>query len=258
MTEKKSFTHRAAGIDWYCETQGKGPTVVLIPSGEGDCGSFARVATALADDFSVLTFDMPGFSRSNAPPDFGDVTAAQLADQVAALVDSMGLGSVTFYGCSSGGQAALSLVANHPKSVRNAIVHEIPIVAGPWFAPMQAMDDAGIVAACKSLFRNEMNENAKAWDDLGTDYHRRLEKNYVTWVRHYLDIVRRYSPEELKRRPITWTVGGLTPAVAFFDNFRVAYAANIEIELLMCKHFPQVSIPGQLAEHIRVNTRKYL
>jgi hypothetical protein len=35
----ESFTHRVDGIDWYCELQGNGPAVVLIPSGEGDCTS---------------------------------------------------------------------------------------------------------------------------------------------------------------------------------------------------------------------------
>ena len=49
-------------ISWYYELRGRGPTVVLIPSGEGDCGSFEKVAVMLAREFTVLTFDMPGFS----------------------------------------------------------------------------------------------------------------------------------------------------------------------------------------------------
>ena len=40
---------------------------MLVPSGEGDCGNFATVADALADEFTVLTFDIPGFSRSSVP-----------------------------------------------------------------------------------------------------------------------------------------------------------------------------------------------
>ncbi len=226
--------------------QGKGPAVVLIPSGEGDCGSFARVSSALADEFTVLTFDMPGFSRSSAPPTFQDVTAGELADQVSALVELMGLAPASFYGCSSGGQAALSLVADHPNIVRNAIVHEVPLATADFFTSLKATDDAKIVAICKGLFRNELNENPKAWDDLGEDFHRRLEKNYVTWVRRYGPL-RTYSVEELNRRPIAWTIGGFTPTFAMFDNVRAAHAANIEIGLLMCKHFPQVSIPDALA-----------
>jgi hypothetical protein len=60
----RRFTYQTEGIDWYCEQRGAGPPVVLVPSGEGDCSSFDKVAAALADQFTVLTFDMPGFSRS--------------------------------------------------------------------------------------------------------------------------------------------------------------------------------------------------
>src|SRR5215831_15209658 len=64
------FRRRVESIDWYCELRGRGPTIVLIPSGEGDCGSFDRVATSLSGTFTVLTFDMPGFSRSSEPENF--------------------------------------------------------------------------------------------------------------------------------------------------------------------------------------------
>src|SRR5580700_9446825 len=103
--QTKIFKHKASDIEWYCELRGSGPTVVLIPSGEGDCGNFATVADALADEFTVLTFDMPGFSRSSSPPDFDKVTAQMLGDQISSLVKSLGLAPGTFYGCSSGGQA---------------------------------------------------------------------------------------------------------------------------------------------------------
>ena len=101
--QTSTLRHNASDIHWYCELRGSGPSVVLIPSGEGDCGSFAKVADELAKDFNVLTFDMPGFSRSSAPPEFGRVTADELADQVASLVTSLNLAPASFYGCSSAG-----------------------------------------------------------------------------------------------------------------------------------------------------------
>ena len=261
----KCFSQRAADIDWYCELRGQGPSVVLIPSGEGDCGSFERVTDILADEFTVLTFDMPGYSRSGTPPEFGAVTAGELAEQVSALVESLHLAPATFYGCSSGGLISLSLVSEHSNFVRNVIVHEVPLSLAPLskmaLDRLLSPDDAVVVEACKDLFRNMFNEDSKAWDDLGAEYHRRLEKNYVTWIRHYVAggaLIREYRSEELRKRPITWTIGGLTPTFMFFDNIRSAQLANTEIELLMCRHFPQASIPDQLAEHIRVNARKHL
>jgi pimeloyl-ACP methyl ester carboxylesterase len=99
-----------------------------MPSGEGDCASFQTVAEALSNDFTVLTFDMPGFSRSGPPPEFRKVTATMLAGQVAALVSSLNLAPAAFYGCSWAGLVALSLVAQHPELVRNAIVHEAALL----------------------------------------------------------------------------------------------------------------------------------
>lgn len=99
-----------------------------------------------------------------------------------------------------------------------------------------------------------MNENGEAWDALGTAYHKRLERNYVTWVRRYVGqrkLLRTFTVEELRGRPVSWTIGGLTPAATFFNNVVVAVSAGLQIGVLMCQHFPQVSIPGLLAEHIR-------
>lgn len=245
----RTFRHNASEIDWYCELRGDGPSVALIPSGEGDCASFQTVAEVLSDEFAVLTFDMPGFSRSGSPPEFGKVTATMLADQIAALVSSLNLAPAAFYGCSSAGLAALSLVAQHPEIVRNAIVHEAALVGDsvlPDFTALFALndlDDAAIVTSCKDLFRNQANSDARAWDAIGQEYHRRLEKNYLTWVRHYLWpglADHTYTAEELAYRPISWSVGGLWDTWIVTANVEVGRRANLKVESLPCKHFPQV------------------
>lgn len=256
-----TIRQNAGGIDWYCELRGKGPTVVLIPSGEGDCTSFGTVAEALADDFTVLTFDMPGFSRTTAPPNFGPVNATLLADQIAELVQGLGMTLATFYGCSSAGLAVLSLSTGHSEIVRNGIVHEaalvnefgLPEVAEAQFG-LTRLDDEVIVGICKDLFRNKLNLNPQLWDDVGPEYHQRLEKNYVTWVRHYVwrgledhD----YNAEDLTKRPIAWSIGGFSEVWLGIANLRVAQRANIHVEILPCRHFPQVETPEVLANHIR-------
>lgn len=265
----KAFKHKACGIEWYCELRGNGPTIVLIPSGEGDCGSFATVADILANDFNVLTFDMPGFSRSSTPPDFDKVSPRLLGNQITELVTSLNFFPATFYGCSSGGQVVLSLIADHSDVVRGGIVHEValandyawPEMAAEWRAHLNRLDDAGIVRVCKDLFRNQMNYSPQAWDALGASYHRRLENNYVTWVRRYLRpgvLDRSYDQEELSRRPIAWSIGGFSPVWQRMGDLRVAQRANIDVEILKCKHFPQVEIPAVLASHIRAHANQQI
>ena len=264
--ETKRFHHTVSPISWYCELRGSGPTVVLIPSGEGDCENFAAVAGALAHEFTVLTFDTPGFSRSTAPLE--SVRPLALAEQIAALVKSLGLAPATFYGCSSGGIAALSLAAEYPEVVRNCIVHEAALVNDyPWpemregLNALGRLDDGAIVQACKARFRNQMNNSPEAWDALGPEYHQRLEKNYVTWVRQYGAEASKfpsYSREELTRRPVAWSIGGFSPVWFGISNLRVAQRANIDVEILRCKHFPQVEIPDDLIRHIRKHTAEHL
>jgi pimeloyl-ACP methyl ester carboxylesterase len=155
------------------------------------------VAARLADQFSVLTFDMPGFSRTSAPADPHDLTPVKAADQVAALVRSLGIDTATFYGCSSGGIVVLGLIAVHPDVVTNGIVHEVAIDADyrsgkseSLLPSLCALTDDEVVEQCKMIFRELMNDDPAAWDTLGQDYHARLERNYVTWVRHYVNYIR--------------------------------------------------------------------
>ena len=260
----KTLRHREGSIDWYCELRGSGPTVVLIPSGEGDCANFAAVAEQLAAQFTVLTFDTPGFSRSTARRE--EISALKLSDQIAALVTSLDLQPAAFYGCSSGGIAVLDLVADHPEIVRNALVHEAALVKEyAWpdrgLIALGQLDDAGIVAACTDMFRNHMNADPRAWDALGPEYHGRLEKNYVTWIRCYpadIDKMRTYTSEDLSRRPIAWSIGGFSPAWFAISNWRVAQRGNIDVEVFRCRHFPQVEIPDVLAKHIAKHSKRQL
>jgi pimeloyl-ACP methyl ester carboxylesterase len=256
METVRQFVHSSGGIEWYCEQRGKGPPVVLVPSGEGDCASFDEVAKHLANDFTVLTFDMPGFSRSRVQSS-DDVSVPKLADQIADLIASLNLCPATFYGCSSGGFAVLDLVVRHPDIVQTAIVHEVADAAAATpLLGLTALDDAAIVETCMFVYGQVVNDDPAAWEALGVEYHARLAKNYVTWVRRYLapPLPPSHSPDALAGKPIAWTVGGATPAAAFFENVVLAVKSGLPISLLTCKHFPQVSAPAMLAEHIRSNT----
>lgn len=239
------------GIRWYHELRGRGSAVVLIPSGEGDCGSFESVAKRLAANFTVLTFDMPGFSRSSDPPDFAHYSVRQAVAEIAALLQALGLEAATVYGCSSGAHFALRLGLDYPQLVRRIVVHEVAMKDIP--LPVSPADsDEHIVEVCRKIFREVMNENPAAWDALGQEFHQRLDRNYVTWVRRYFPIpdLRLPTSEELRRLDVTWTIGGLSAAFAVLSNIEAAHAAGIRVGQLMCRHFPQVSIPAALAEHI--------
>ena len=140
----------------------------------------------LSAKFTVLTFDMPGFSRSGEPPDFSNYSMSRAAAEIAGLVGALGFGPATFYGCSSGGHISLCLAVEHPELVKNVVVHEVALGIRSATNPLTTLADDELIEVCKNRFRNELNETPEAWDALGSAFHARLERNYVKWVRHYL------------------------------------------------------------------------
>jgi pimeloyl-ACP methyl ester carboxylesterase len=52
------------GATLYYETRGSGPVLLLIAGGAADAGVFEDVARVLAHDYTVVTYDPRGNSRS--------------------------------------------------------------------------------------------------------------------------------------------------------------------------------------------------
>ena len=246
------------GISWYVEQSGSGYHLMLIPSGEGDCSSFDKVAALLSNTFTITTFDAPGFSRSTAPPSaLENLTPIILAKQIIALMDKLDIPSATMYGSSSGGLIGRALLIHYPERVDRLIIHEVPLSIPPEMkiiAQLVDTDEPQVVTICQNLFSNVMNENQAAWEALGPDFHKRLRKNYVTWIRKYVESLpfTEWKKEEVMTKPVFWTVGALSTMGAWFDNVVMACDSGIRIGMLPCRHFPQVSIPEKLVEYILV------
>ena len=121
---------RANGTVLHAETRGHGPAVLLIAGAGGDAAELGGLAAALADDFTVITYDRRGNSRSPHPLGWTQTSIAEQADDAAALLAALGQAPAVVVGTSAGGSIALELALRHPTAVRAAIVHEPPILAG--------------------------------------------------------------------------------------------------------------------------------
>ncbi|KAF8854775.1 alpha/beta-hydrolase [Acephala macrosclerotiorum] len=242
------------GLSWHVEQTGSGPHLLLIPSGEGDCHCFTKLALLLASDFTVTTFDMPCFSRTVGPHSaVENLSPYKIADQIISLMDKLSIQSASVYGSSSGSVIAIAMMSKYNSRVDKAIVYEVPLRVIPGLmdlAKSPESENPKIVEHFKGIFANGMNEDLTAWEGLGEEYHKRLEKNYVTWVRNYAPVVNKmvWDKEELKamRERIYWSVGRLMPMFWFFDNVVLATEVGIKTELLNSKHFPQriIAVPN--------------
>ena len=143
-------------------------------------------------------------------------------------------------------------------------MHEVPFDPPEMLANLQKLSDEQIIAACQGIFAHrfieqDVNDGAKKWEALGSEYHTRLLKNYVTWVRGYVNALEPAArevvsvPANLQQRPIFWTVGSLNQGIEsgegfWKSNFEVSKAAGlkIDIERLRCLHLPNITIPEQL------------
>lgn len=93
------------------ETYGSGKPVVLVHAFPFDGRMWRDAAVALSDTCRVILPDMQGFGDSDLGD--GEVSIAGMADDVAALLDHLGIAQAVVGGMSMGGYVSLAFAARH-------------------------------------------------------------------------------------------------------------------------------------------------
>ncbi len=112
------------GTKLYCEVQGTGPAIVLVPGATGDGGYLQPLADALTDEFTVVTYDRRGNSRSPRPEGWTQTSNDEQARDLAGLIKALNVAPAVVFGNSSGGIIALFAVMQHERLFRGALLHE--------------------------------------------------------------------------------------------------------------------------------------
>jgi clorobiocin biosynthesis protein CloN7 len=115
------------GARLYYERRGTGPLLLMIGSPMDSTG-FAGLASALAGDYTVVTYDPRGIGNSSREDTTVDVTPEQQADDVHRLLSVLGGEPAHVFGSSGGAVVGLALVTAHPVLVRTLVAHEPPVV----------------------------------------------------------------------------------------------------------------------------------
>ena len=144
LTSAEARTVHANGIDIHYLEQGEGDTLVLLHGGvvstnplwTGVPIAYASYMEALAAHFRVIAPDTRGGGRTRH--DDGPMTFDVLADDVAALIDALGLERPVLAGFSEGGITATIVGFRHPGAV-SAIVNDAGFDVFDPAAPTEAM-----------------------------------------------------------------------------------------------------------------------
>ena len=131
----------ANGTTLYAEQTATGPPMVFVHGMCGDARVWADQVTRLSGRFRCVAYDRRGHTRS--PRTDAVETVGLHADDLAGLIESLGLAPCLAVGSSGGARIVVDLIRRHPSLVRAAVVSEPPIGA---LAPEQFAAMIGDVA----------------------------------------------------------------------------------------------------------------
>jgi aminoacrylate hydrolase len=115
----------------YFETTGSGPPLLLVPGLAGS-GRFWRLQVpALAERFTVVVHDHRGMDRSSR--DEIEYSVEQMAGDVLALMDHLGLERAAMIGQSTGGAIGQYLAAAHLRRISGLVLSSTWTHADPYF-----------------------------------------------------------------------------------------------------------------------------
>jgi pimeloyl-ACP methyl ester carboxylesterase len=103
------------GIQLAYSRRGKGTPLVLIHGFPLDSSSWNEVAPLLEKDFDLVLPDLRGFGGSSALEK--SCSISDMADDIAGLLDHLGIEKASLVGHSMGGYVALAFAKNHPQRV---------------------------------------------------------------------------------------------------------------------------------------------
>jgi len=130
------FINLATGIEMYYEVEGTGDPLLLIMGTAADHTTWAAQVEAYRHHYTVITYDARGTGRSTHPADVGDYSMRILADDAAALCDSLGVERAHVSGLSLGSATAQELAINHPGLVATLQLHCTWGRSDEWFIRM--------------------------------------------------------------------------------------------------------------------------
>lgn len=153
------------GIRLYHEIHGHGDPLVLIHGGLTTIGEMRRWVRPLAKTRQVIAVEMQGHGRT-ADTD-RPLSFATLGDDVAALLDHLGIPRADVAGHSFGGACAIRAAVQHPARVRRLVVISSPHARSGWYPKArEGMSQVG-AAMAEQMMATPTGKLSKRWPEPG-------------------------------------------------------------------------------------------
>jgi pimeloyl-ACP methyl ester carboxylesterase len=175
-TEAKGTGQYAAvnGLNLYYETHGTGRPLILLHGGLMSGETFGPVLPLLAERHQVVAVDLQGHGRT-ADID-RPIDVRLLADDIAALIDHLGLEKPDIVGYSLGGGVALHTAAKYPDKVRRLVAAAANIRRDAIYPEMLGQQEQVSAAAAEFMKDTPMYQLYQRVAPRPEDFPRLLDK----------------------------------------------------------------------------------
>ncbi|MFE0178832.1 alpha/beta fold hydrolase [Streptomyces sp. NPDC059002] len=126
----RAATLEVPGATLHHEIRGTGPLLLMLPGGGGDAAVFDGMADLLAAEYTVVTVDPRGYSRSTLDGPREEHRVQTQSDDAYRLLQALSPDApARVFASSAGAVVALDLLARHPERLHRVVAHEPPSFA---------------------------------------------------------------------------------------------------------------------------------
>jgi len=118
------------GMKMYYEVSGEGEPLIVLHGAYMNIPTMGEIIPMLAKTHKVYAIEMQGHGRTNDID--RPITYPNLADDVAAFMDAVGLKKADVFGYSMGGQVGLQLAISHPQKLNKLIAASVAYDLEGW------------------------------------------------------------------------------------------------------------------------------
>ena len=118
------------GMQMYYETSGEGDPLIVLHGAYMNIPTMGEIIPMLAETHKVYALEFQGHGRTSDID--RPITYPNLADDVAAFMDAVGLEKADVFGYSMGSAAALQLAIRHPEKVDQLVAASVAYDISGW------------------------------------------------------------------------------------------------------------------------------